>query len=143
MRADPQFRVPAANSKRGHEIAGSRSDPPAYAPRLACAITASCCSFRDQDDFTPAFARAGRGQQHLEARYTYEAKDSGSLFAGWRFFGGEEVTGEVAPVVGVVFGQKLRSRESRRGSRRPSAAPSWTSIPNRNTRPTPWTRRTA
>jgi hypothetical protein len=69
-------------------------------------ITASYYSFRNQDDFTLAVARADRGALHLEARYNYEAIDSGSLFAGWKFSGGEKVTWELTPILGAVFGQK-------------------------------------
>ena len=67
-------------------------------------ITASFYSFRNQDDFTLAVARADRGALHIEARYNYEAIDSGSLFAGWKFSGGKKLTWEVTPILGGVFG---------------------------------------
>lgn len=63
-------------------------------------------SFRDQDDFFLAVASAERGPLHLEARYNYEALDSGSLFVGWKFSGGEKLTYELTPILGAVFGQK-------------------------------------
>jgi hypothetical protein len=69
-------------------------------------ITASYYSFRNQDDFTLAVARADRGALHIEARYNYEAIDSGSLFVGWKFSGGNKLTWEVTPILGAVFGQK-------------------------------------
>jgi hypothetical protein len=69
-------------------------------------LSASYYSFRNQDDFTLAVLTADRGQLHLEARYNYEAQDSGSLFAGWKFSGGEKFTWEVTPILGAVFGQK-------------------------------------
>jgi hypothetical protein len=69
-------------------------------------ITASYYSFRNQDDFTLAVARADRGALHIEARYNYEAIDSGSIFVGWKFSGGKNVTWEVTPILGAVFGQK-------------------------------------
>jgi len=69
-------------------------------------LTASYYSFRDQDDFTLAVFRADRGQLHVEARYNYEAIDSGSLFVGWKFSGGEKLTWELTPIIGAVFGQK-------------------------------------
>jgi len=52
-----------------------------------------------------AVATADRGQLHLEARVNYEAIDSGSLFVGWKFSGGEKITYEVTPILGAVFGQ--------------------------------------
>jgi hypothetical protein len=69
-------------------------------------LSASYYSFRNQDDFTLAVLRADRGQLHLEARYNYEAIDSGSLFVGWKFSGGNKLTWEVTPMLGAVFGQK-------------------------------------
>ena len=69
-------------------------------------ITASFYSFRNQDDFTLAVARADRGALRIEARYNYEAIDSGSLFVGWKFSGGEKITWELTPIIGVVFGSK-------------------------------------
>jgi hypothetical protein len=69
-------------------------------------LTASYYSFRNQDDFTLAVLRADRGPLHFEARYNYEAIDSGSLFVGWKFSGGEKITWELTPIVGAVFGSK-------------------------------------
>ena len=78
----------------------------ADAPRWAFSVTGSYYSFRNQDDFLLAVATAERGLLHLEARYNYEAQDSGSLFAGWKFSGGEKLTYELTPILGAVFGQK-------------------------------------
>ena len=78
----------------------------AVAPGWAYSVTGSYYSFRDQDDFVLAVATAERGQLHLEARYNYEALDSGSLFVGWKFSGGEKMTFELTPILGAVFGQK-------------------------------------
>ena len=69
-------------------------------------LSASYYSFRNQDDFTLAVATADRGPLHLEARYNYEAIDSGSLFIGWKFSGGQKLAWEVTPILGAVFGQK-------------------------------------
>jgi len=41
---------------------------------------------------------------HLEARYNYEALDSGSLWVGYNFHTGENVVFEITPMVGGVFG---------------------------------------
>ena len=77
----------------------------ADAARWAFSATGMYYSFRDQDDFVLAVATADRGQLHLEARVNYEAIDSGSLFVGWKFSGGEKITYEVTPILGAVFGQ--------------------------------------
>jgi hypothetical protein len=79
---------------------------PADATHWAYSATASYYAFRDQSDFMLGVATAEQGPLHLEARYNYEAQDSGSLFAGWKFSGGEKLTYELTPILGAVFGQK-------------------------------------
>ncbi len=76
------------------------------APGWTYSATGMYYSFRNQDDFLLAVATAEQGPLHLEARYNYEAIDSGSLFAGWKFSGGEKLTYELTPILGAVFGQK-------------------------------------
>jgi hypothetical protein len=80
--------------------------PAADAPAWAYSVTGSYYAFRDLKDFVVGVATAERGPLHIEARYNYEALDSGSLFAGWKFSGGEKLTYEVTPILGAVFGQK-------------------------------------
>ena len=58
----------------------------------------------DQSDYFSAVATANRDALHLEARYNYEALDSGSLFAGWTFAGGDALSWEFTPILGAVFG---------------------------------------
>ena len=76
------------------------------ASRWEYSLTGSYYSFRDQRDFVMGIATADRGQLHLEARANYEALDSGSLFAGWKFSGVEKLAWELTPIVGAIFGQK-------------------------------------
>jgi hypothetical protein len=47
---------------------------------------------------------ADRGWLHLEARYNYEALDTGSAWFGYNFSGGETLAWEVTPMFGGVFG---------------------------------------
>jgi hypothetical protein len=58
----------------------------------------------EDEDYLAVIAAADRGRWHLEARYAYEALDTGSVFAGLRFAAGEEPSLEVTPMLGVVFG---------------------------------------
>ena len=58
----------------------------------------------DQSDYFSAIATANRDALHLEARYNYEALDSGSLFAGWTFSGGDVLSWAFTPILGAVFG---------------------------------------
>jgi len=76
------------------------------APGWTYSVTASYYSFRHQDDFFLGVATAEKGPLHIEARYNYEAIDSGSLFAGWKFSGGEKIAYELTPILGAVFGAK-------------------------------------
>jgi hypothetical protein len=78
----------------------------ANAPGWSYSATGMYYSLPDQDDFLLAIAIAERGPLHLEARHNYEALDAGSMFAGWKFSGGEAVTYELTPIIGVVFGAK-------------------------------------
>ena len=41
---------------------------------------------------------------HVEARYNYEDRNTGSSFAGWRFETGKKVQLEAIPMIGIVFG---------------------------------------
>ena len=41
---------------------------------------------------------------HFEARYNYEGRETGSLFGGYMFKGGGELSWSLTPMVGFVFG---------------------------------------
>jgi len=56
-------------------------------------------------DYLSVIATAERGPLLLEARNNYEALDTGSLFVGRKFSGGEALTWELTPILGVVFGK--------------------------------------
>jgi hypothetical protein len=71
---------------------------------VSVAATGYWYAMRDQPDFGVGVATLDRGPLHLEARYNYEARDSASLFAGWKFSGGDAVTWSVTPILGGLFG---------------------------------------
>jgi hypothetical protein len=58
----------------------------------------------DDDPYGSAILRADRGALHLEGRYNYEDRDTGSLWAGWTFSWEGEVEFSLVPMAGVVFG---------------------------------------
>ncbi len=58
----------------------------------------------DEGDFVQPTFTADRDWLHLEARYNYEAIDTGSAWVGYNFSGGETVTWELTPMLGAVFG---------------------------------------
>ena len=57
----------------------------------------------DQDYVQPTFT-ADRGWLHLEARYNYENLETGSVWIGYNFSGGEKLEWEFTPMLGGVFG---------------------------------------
>jgi len=57
----------------------------------------------DQDYVQPTLA-ADYGRLHLEARYNYEALETGSAWLGYAFGAGGQVKVEITPMLGGVFG---------------------------------------
>ena len=57
----------------------------------------------DRNYAQPTFT-ADRGWLHLEGRYNYEDLETGSLWLGYNFGGGENVEWELTPLFGGVFG---------------------------------------
>ena len=60
-------------------------------------------AMRDQPDFSVGVAAMERGRLRIEGRYGYEARDGASLFAGWKFEGGDAVAFTVTPMIGALF----------------------------------------
>jgi hypothetical protein len=59
----------------------------------------------DEPNYLQPTVTADRGRLHLEARFNYEDRDTGSAWAGVNFSGGDAVVWELTPMVGAVFGQ--------------------------------------
>jgi len=58
----------------------------------------------DSREYVQPTFTADRGWMHLEARYNYEALNTGSLWVGYNFSGGEKLEWEITPMIGGVFG---------------------------------------
>jgi len=58
----------------------------------------------DGRDYVQPTVTADRDWLHLEARYNYEALDTGSAWVGYNFSGGEKLAWEFTPMLGGVFG---------------------------------------
>ena len=58
----------------------------------------------DGRDYVQPTVTADRDGLHLEARYNYEALDSGSAWVGYNFSGGKKLAWEFTPMLGGVFG---------------------------------------
>ena len=70
----------------------------------------------DESNYVQPTITADRGRLHLEARFNYEARDTGSIWAGINFSGGDTVSWEVTPMVGGVFGDTSGVAPGYRGS---------------------------
>jgi len=70
----------------------------------------------DEANYAQPTVTADRSWLHLEARYNYEDHDTGSLWAGYNFSGGEKVTWELAPMLGGVFGNTTGVAPAYKGS---------------------------
>jgi hypothetical protein len=82
------------------------AQPPAPPDEPAWEFSAAGYTYFVPDDsnfLQPTFT-ADRDWLHLEARYNYEALDTGSAWIGYNFSGGTTLTWELTPMFGAVFG---------------------------------------
>jgi hypothetical protein len=70
----------------------------------------------DSHDYVQPTITADRGWLHLEARYNYEALDTGSAWVGCNFSGGEKLAWEFTPMLGGVFGDTTGIAPGYKGS---------------------------
>ena len=96
--------IVTATAALAAEGEGQQSPASADTPAWGFAITAYPTMVRGGEDYTSAIASADRGPLHLEARYNYESNGARSAFVGWTFSGGDEVTWQLRPIAGVVWG---------------------------------------
>ena len=75
-------------------------DPPAW----EFSVAGSTYFVPDDSNFLQPTFTADRGWLHFEARYSYEALDTGSVWLGYNVGGGDAVTWELTPMLGAVFG---------------------------------------
>ena len=86
-------------------VSAATNTPP-DADDKAWSFSASAYTYFVPDDreyVQPTFT-ADRDWLHLEARYNYEALDTGSVWVGYNFSGGEKLAWEFTPMLGGVFG---------------------------------------
>ncbi len=69
----------------------------------------------DREFVQPTFT-ADRGWLHLEARYNYEDLETGSAWIGYNFGGGKQLTWEITPMLGGVFGNTTGIAPGYKGS---------------------------
>jgi hypothetical protein len=88
------------------------------ADEKAWSFSASAATYivpNDQEYVQPTIT-ADRGWLHLEARYNYENLETGSVWVGYNFSGGEELEWELTPMLGGVFGNTTGIAPGYKGS---------------------------
>lgn len=70
----------------------------------------------DSREYVQPTVTADRGLLHLEARYNYENLDTGSLWVGCNFGGGETIMWELTPMLGGVIGDTTGLAPGYKGS---------------------------
>jgi hypothetical protein len=70
----------------------------------------------DSREYVQPTITADRGWLHLEARYNYEAQETGSAWIGYNFSGGDKLAWEFTPMIGGVFGETMGVAPGYKGS---------------------------
>jgi hypothetical protein len=79
-------------------------------------VTAMGYLVPESRDYVQPTVTADHGWLHLEARYNYEALDTGSTWLGYNFSGGEKLAWAVTPILGGVFGETTGIAPGYKGS---------------------------
>jgi len=100
---------PVAAQTTNLNLAAATNGAPATAnetPERAWSFSATVTGYLipDSRDYVQPTFSADRGWLHLEARYNYEALETGSAWVGYNFSVGKKVTLDFTPMVGGVFG---------------------------------------
>lgn len=67
-------------------------------------VSANTYIVSDSENYLQPAVAADHDWLHLEARFNYEDRDTGSIWLGYNFSFGEEVALEITPMVGAVIG---------------------------------------
>jgi hypothetical protein len=73
-------------------------------PKWSFEATAYPTHVRGGERYTSGIMSADRGPLHLEARVNYESVGTRSAYVGWTFSGGESLSWEITPILGVAWG---------------------------------------
>src|SRR6188472_2266391 len=98
-------------------VAAAATTPPGAGDKAwSGSVSAYTYAVPDDRNYVQPTVTADRGWLHLEARYNYEALDSGSAWLGYNFSGGEKLAWEVTPMLGGVFGDTTGIAPGYKGS---------------------------
>jgi len=92
--------VPGATVMSTTTVAAKEPDQKAW----SFAASASTYILPDDRDYVQPVLTADRGWLHLGVRYNYEDRETGSVWVGYNFSGGEKLAWEVTPMLGGVVG---------------------------------------
>jgi len=79
-------------------------------------VSATTYIVPDSRDYVQPTVTADHGWLHLEARYNYEALDTGSAWVGYNLSGGEKLAWELTPMLGGMFGDATGIAAGYKGS---------------------------
>jgi len=79
-------------------------------------LSASTYIVPDDREYVQPTVTADHDWLHLEARYNYEALDTGSAWVGYNFSGGDKLAWEFTPMLGGVFGKTVGVAPGYKGS---------------------------
>ena len=82
----------------------SAAESPAPAEPASWYASANFYLLEGEDDFLQPTAFVDHGRLHLEARYNYEDRDTGSIWAGYNLSAGDEFALKFTPMLGAVVG---------------------------------------
>jgi hypothetical protein len=99
--------VAAEDAAAGAPVAATPAPAatPAATPRWSFQATANAYLLPDDENYVQPIVIARRDRLHLEARYNYEDRSTGSLYAGYAFSTGTTVEFEAIPMLGAVVGR--------------------------------------
>jgi hypothetical protein len=98
------------------EAAAAPSDADDDEKAWSYSVSAYTYVVPDDTNFVQPTFTADRGWLHLEARYNYEALDTGSAWLGYNFSGGDTLAWEFTPMIGAVFGDTTGVAPGYKGS---------------------------
>jgi hypothetical protein len=96
--------------------AATSTPPEADDKAWSFAASASTYFVPDDRNYVQPTFMADRNWLHLEARYNYEALDTGSVWVGYNLSGGETLAWEFTPMLGGVFGDTTGIAPGYKGS---------------------------
>jgi hypothetical protein len=85
-------------------VPAQTNPPPEDEPAWEFSVSAYTYFVPEDTNYAQPTFMADRDWLHLEARYNYEALDTGSAWIGYNFSGGETLEWELTPMLGGVFG---------------------------------------